>query len=346
MADSYTTGQSISSYGSFGTTSPTPSSTTYTLGQSISEFGSFQSPANTKTSYFSYRYPLTKLTSADDYLKIDIFDYIPPGFESASGNFALPSSDTVGYNNPIGTIMLPVPESIGDNNYTNWGPSEFNPLQAAAARVAGGVIDAKTAQDALNTMTGEVDRVFKAAKSGTTQKYLQALGISFASNIVLGRGSVGNINEVASRFEGIVVNSNVELVFTGVKLRDGFVFTFDIVPRSKKESDEVKNIIRTFKQASAAKKGVTGAGAAGLFLKAPNVFKIQYMSGGRPHPYLNKFKICALQGVGVDYTGSGTYATYSDATPVNMKLTLAFQELTPIYAEDYDTAEGQQGVGY
>ena len=343
MADSYTTGQSISSYGSFGTTSPTSSSTTYTTGQSISEFGSFQS--STKTGYFSHRYPLTKLTSADDYLKIDVFEYVPPGFESQPGSFALPSSDTVGYNNPIGTIILPVPETIGDNNYTNWGPSELNPLQAAATRVASGVISAEKGQDIVTAMTGEIDRVFGAAKSGTTQKYLQALGISFASNVVLGRGGVGNINEVASRYAGVVVNSNVELIFSGVKLRDGFVFSFDIVPRSKKEAEEVKQIIRIFKQSSAARKGVSGAGA-GLFLKAPNVFKIQYMSGGRPHPYLNKFKICALQGVSVDYTSSGTYATYSDATPVNMKLSLGFQELTPIYAEDYDTLEGNQGVGY
>ncbi len=45
-------------------------------------------------------------------------------------------------------------------------------------------------------------------------------------------------------------------------------------------------------------------------------------------------------------TGSNTYATYSDGTPVHMQLTLQFQELTPIYAEDYDSTEGKSGVGY
>ena len=48
----------------------------------------------------------------------------------------------------------------------------------------------------------------------------------------------------------------------------------------------------------------------------------------------------------VDYTGAGTYATYSDATPVHMKVSLSFQELTPIYAEDYDEGQGTGGVGY
>ena len=78
----------------------------------------------------------------------------------------------------------------------------------------------------------------------------------------------------------------------------------------------------------------TGA-AAGLFLKSPSVFRLKYMSGGQPHPYLNTFKICALTGTTVNYTASGTYATYSDATPVHMNMTLQFQELTPIYHEDY-----------
>jgi hypothetical protein len=65
------------------------------------------------------------------------------------------------------------------------------------------------------------------------------------------------------------------------------------------------------------------------------VFRLKYMSGGQPHPYLNTFKICALTGTTVNYTASGTYATYSDATPVHMNMTLQFQELTPIYHEDY-----------
>ena len=53
----------------------------------------------------------------------------------------------------------------------------------------------------------------------------------------------------------------------------------------------------------------------------------------------------ALVNMSVNYTGSGTYATYSDATPVHMKLSLSFQELNPVYAEDYDK-EGKDGVGF
>ena len=118
-------------------------------------------------------------------------------------------------------------------------------------------------------------------------------------------------------------------------LRGGFPFSFNLTPRSQTESLMVRDIIRFFKIESAVQKGREKGNAAGLFLKSPSVFKIQYMSGGKSHPWLNEFKICALTNMAVKYTGSGTYATYSDGAPVHMILSLSFQELTPIYREDY-----------
>jgi hypothetical protein len=81
-------------------------------------------------------------------------------------------------------------------------------------------------------------------------------------------------------------------------------------------------------------------------LKAPNVFKITYRSGNKDHPFLNRFKVCALLGMAVDYASSGTYSTYPDATPTHMKMSLSFQELTPIYRQDYNSGIGRDGVGY
>ena len=50
--------------------------------------------------------------------------------------------------------------------------------------------------------------------------------------------------------------------------------------------------------------------------------------------------------MGMNYTGSGSYTTYADKTPVHMKLNLSFTELNPIYNEDYDSNVGKQPVGY
>ena len=88
------------------------------------------------------------------------------------------------------------------------------------------------------------------------------------------------------------------------------------------------------------------SGGTGLFISAPSIFKISYKSGGSPHPFLPVFKPCALINMEVNYTGSGIYATYNDGTPVHLKLTLSFQELNPVYFEDYSSTDGSKGVGY
>ena len=299
---------------------------------------------------FNYRYPYTKLTTSDDYLKITFLEYKPPGLIPREGTFALPSSDdvyaNVGGKDDVrivkGTVILPIPDDIKDSNSVKWGGSSLGPIDAAVAAGVAGVFGTKSADDFKNKLTSTRDKIIDAAKSGTTQKAIQAGLINFAVNSLLGK----NNSNPTSRFAGAVINSNIELLFEGISLRQPFSFSYDIVPRSEKEAAVVKEIIKKFKIHGAAKKGRVAEGAAGLFLKAPEVFRIEYMSGGRPHPYLNRFKICALHNITVNYTGSGTYATYSDATPVHMTMTLTFQELTPIYAEDYETGPGSEGTGF
>lgn len=301
---------------------------------------------------FNYRYPLTKLTTSDDYLRITFLQYKSPGLIPREGTFALPSSDDV-YGNvgdpndrpqQKGTVILPIPDNIQDSNSVKWGGSELGPGGALAVGLGAGLLDTKSVDDLKNKLMTTATKLKDAGMSGTTQQMIQAVIIGKGANIAIGK----NIptSQITSRFAGAVFNSNIELLFDGIALRQPFSFSYDIVPRSEREAMVVKEIIRKFKIHSAAKKGTVAEGAAGLFLKAPEVFKIEYMSGGSPHPYLNRFKMCALMNITVNYTGSGTYATYSDATPVHMTMTLTFQELTPIYAEDYETGTGRQGTGF
>ena len=48
----------------------------------------------------------------------------------------------------------------------------------------------------------------------------------------------------------------------------------------------------------------------------------------------------------VNYTNAGTYASYSDGTPVAIRLNMTFKEINPIYNEDYLQPEAGSGVGY
>lgn len=295
------------------------------------------------------RYPFKNIDQSDDYLKIDVLNYIPPGINSNfSQSFAQNSSDTAGYGNSqiLGSVILPIPEDISDANQTDWQPGTMNAMQATAV---GAALKTITSESLIDGVGSVVTDIFNAAKNASqTSVGQQAIQSGFAAKIA--ENITGNeVSGILPRLTGAVLNENTELLFNGVVLRPAFQFRFDMVPRSESESSQIKEIIRLFKSQMAAKKGLETGAAAGLFLKSPSVFRLQYMSGGQPHPYLNTFKICALTGTTVNYTASGTYATYSDATPVHMNMTLQFQELTPIYHEDYvDQGGGFKltGTGY
>lgn len=291
-----------------------------------------------------FRYPYKKLEKNEDYLKIECLEYRPPGIGESFGvsDFGLASSDdayrSVGQKDIRGTIILPIPEGLPQNgNSVSWGDSKINPLQAGLIgvgneAVTGGPIEGVKAL--FNTGA----KVLEAAQTGVGQKAVQSGFVSAAVGQLLAQDNL--FADVLGRQTGAVFNENVELLFRGINLRDAFSFTFDIIPRFKKEAEEVKQMIIFLKKEMSAKKGTSSGSASGLFLKAPSVFKIQYMSGGKPHPYLNRFKICAMPSLSVNFNGSNTYATYSDGTPVHMQLTLTFQELTPIYDVDYNNPVG------
>ena len=303
----------------------------------------YKAAANRAPSSKIFRYPLKNIDKSDDYLQIESLDYVPPGLNLSETSFAQNSSDDVGYGNKTirGTVILPIPEGIQDSNSASWGEGMMDPLQTAVMGAAAGIIGSGDAATAgVNAIKSLFGKLGAASQTATGQDALQTFFASKASQALIGTGDFG---QAFSRSTGAVFNSNTELLFNGVSLRSGFSFSFDMVPRSKKESDEIKNIIRFFKSESAAQKGAASGDASGLFLKSPSVFRLRYMSGGQPHPFLNQFKICALNAMSVNYTASGTYATYSDATPVHMQMTLTFQELTPIYREDYIEAGSKTG---
>jgi len=303
----------------------------------------------------SFRYPLKNIDASDDFLKIQSFEYVPPGLNLSLNTFAQNSSDDkvesggYGPKKIKGTVILPIPENIQDSNQASWGAGQMDPLQTITTGLAAKSITGEELTKATKeAFTKLANTVSSASKTGTTQSMVQTFFATEAAKALLG---TGDFQQNLSRQTGSVFNSNIELLFSGVSLRSGFSFDFNMIPRSKKESEQIKDIIRFFKSEMAAKKGAETGAAAGLFIKSPSVFKLQYMSGGKSHPFLNQFKICALTNMNVNYTGSGTYATYSDATPVHMIMTLAFQELTPIYNEDYFDKDGEfrktlTGTGY
>lgn len=286
------------------------------------------------------RYPNQKIESSDDYLEIGIVKYVPPGINASTSLIQRTSSGSL--EKPFSFIYLPIPQNIADSNSVDWGDDSLNSLSAFGLGATADIMQSE------NAVKGVVDALKSAVGVGigllTDANGQNLLTSKLASEAVRSLGANTTLEGVLSRSSGQVLNPNMELLFKGVKLRS-HNFTFDLAPRDEPEAYQVKQIVRRFKQEMAARSSST-SGGTGLFISAPSVFKISYKSGGRPHPFLPVIKPCALINMEVNYTGSGVYATYDNGTPVHMKLTLSFQELNPIYYEDYNTADGLNGVGY
>ncbi len=253
------------------------------------------------------------------------------------------SSDPAGFQEKIlYYIELPIPQQITDSTSVTWGEDSMNIMQAAAAGLASGIVEqgpiefANTLSDiAQNLELPNVsDDTVRAIKKSLAGEALNQAGVSVSAQSLLGRAT------------GQILNSNLELLFQGVSLRS-FPFNITFSPRSRPESERVKDIIRHLKKSMVAKRGETAFGMnGGIFLNPPDIFLLRYLSNGKDHPFLNVFKPCALTNMSVNYTGAGTYATYGDATPVNIKVSLMFKEINPVYAEDYTESQGLSGVGF
>jgi len=286
------------------------------------------------------RYPKFDIYEDTDYLKIDVMRYVPLGFTPGKDvltNGLRKSKDQYKGKDPLGSILLPIPQSISDTNSTGWGQDSIN---AGAAYAMGVTNDVITGDNFFGGIMGAIKQagvdIGNLAQDGSTREAVNAGFGAAAANLFGGNTS---FEGVLARSSGQILNPNTELLFNGIKLRS-FNFTFALAPRNKDEATDIKQIIRILKTNMAPTTNSGGSKVTGLFLKSPNVFQLTYMKGAKEHPHLNKFIIAALTNMQVNYTASGTYATYDDGMPVYMTMTLSFQELSPIYAENQDKSGG------
>ena len=304
------------------------------------------------------RYPSEILNDFTDYLQINVVEYSSSGkrltenikFEDLVGK---PGSRKNTGRKLIRSIILPIPSNVQDGNTVNYEDSRLNGLTGAVASAAAGSMNVS-----LSDLGGDFSKlgnefVNNLGGFGTAQDLLNKFLVSQTAGLVGGNLSV---NSLLAREQGAIFNPNMELLFNGPTIRS-FRFQFKMTPRSQKEGQEVRKIIREFKRSMAPKVTAVGDNNNHLFLKTPDVFELTYRQGKENHKFLNKFKQCVLQDISVNYTGEGTYATYDDGTPVSMIMDLTFKELEPIYDTDYYTdkndndlngvnLENTNGVGY
>ena len=268
------------------------------------------------------RYPIN-MNENQDCIQFKIIEYTPSKLGLTESE-DIKLRTTFGTRNALSTITLPMPSGgITDRNSVSWQNGELNAAQDALAGVAMNLILGGPAAG-----TDVAKKELEKATAGN-KDLIKAIIAAKSTETAIGT------NNLLSRAFGVQINQNLELLFDGPQLRD-FSFSFKMTPRSKLEAIRVRSIIRTFKQAMSVKRSESV-----LLLKAPHTFRISYLTSTKDHPYLNRFKECALTNCSVNYTPDGQYMSYDDSSPDGRSMTayelsLSFNELEPIFDDDSD----------
>lgn len=266
-------------------------------------------------------YPVAMRRSLQDNLKIDVVKFNPKKMQGGvSQDREFPKGST------IGSVILPVPTSVQDGNQTSWGSGTMTAVQMAAANIVKSALGDEGGTGAV----GEAQTALEQA-SADAESAKEALGSYFTEQLT-------GTTDLLARTSGQVLNPNMELLFKGPALRS-FTFSWKMSPRDQKESIEIAKIIRMFKQSMAPQKT-----DAGLFLKAPSIYKLTFNQGTGRHKFLPRMKECALNNCAVNYTPDGSYMTYDNAAMVALEMSLSFQEMEPIY--NNDMSHSDDSIGY
>ena len=273
------------------------------------------------------RYPVGSPTYLrSDYIRFSAVKYEPASINTNSFAISFNTGEVLG-----ASVYLPIQGGISDSNGVGWNEEVINPIQVAGADIAmqtmsnGGDGLVNSTSNLVDKFTGFSDDIKTAIKASVTESAIGA--------------------NILPRTQRAIFNPNTELLFNGPQLR-AFTFTFKLLPRNATEAANIKKIIRFFKVNMAAR-----TTEAQLFLKAPNIFRIEYIHKEEDnHRGLNLIKDCALQNFSVDYTPDGSYMTVGDdseGTMFSYNLTMSFMELVPVYSKDYDDEKaGNHPIGY
>lgn len=301
------------------------------------------------------KYPVDLLELQQDFLKIQQYEL---SAVNASEVFADPKSALAGGLKPLGgrqkeprgTLYLPIPNNAADSNATAWGSDQMNNLTASVVALTAGNLTgaglASALSSGLNALTGFnpaqaimigrvvdeaggmdalSDEMMKQVKASLTSALLKQASFDVPAEQILARS-------------GVVPNSNLELLFNNVTLRE-FTFSYRMSPRSSNEAEMVKKIIHFFKRGMAAKRNPgTNTEGAGTFLGTPNIFELSYQTGINDEiTGMNKFKLCALTNFAVNYSPDGQFSAYEEGQPVSYNIAMSFSEIEPVYESDYGT---------
>lgn len=231
-------------------------------------------------------------------------------------------------------IVLPVPSNLQVQQGASYSDTELGIFGAMAAGQISGS-DIGSATTALSdVISGKIKAATDQFKSGDNDEAMKVAGAlapaavggltgtalgGVAGLLALG-GASGGVTAGISRDLGLAVNPHLAVVFQGVGFRT-HSFQYKFIARNQAESDQIKDIINTFKYAM-----LPSYEAGGLAFAYPDEFQIEFAES--ISPYLYDIGTSVLESVDVQYNGEGIPLFFeSTGAPVSITLSMQFKEI-------------------
>jgi hypothetical protein len=313
--------------------------------RSSSEVGTMMWPAN--------------LTTAYDYLHIEIVRFVPisqalsggqfttatsafpttidkigslPGFRNLNASTNISNIQLRSGTDKFADIYLPVPEQLNYADQPKWSEQDIGAVNKMAPSVVKNLFEGNSsgAAESLQTLAA-------GGKIGKIKDILEKMGLGL------------NFNALTQGIGGKVMNPYTEQIFEGIGMRS-FDMSWKLVPRSQFEQTKISDMIKRIRSLTLPNySGSLGTAAAGQdtseidtlsdrWLEVPNIFRLTWKTtGGAEITSIPKIKPCVCTNVQVSYTPDNVWATHminDQPHPVAYNLTMSFKETEIITGQD------------
>ena len=236
----------------------------------------------------------------------------------ASIQFTVFKRTTIKSSSPVEYINLYMPEELSMPSTVKWGDEPLGVMGAGLAAARSG--------SSISQAAGNVG----AAMGVGVAKWMATNGVAALGKMAGTSFSAEKAGTAASVGAGMITNPYLTAVFQGVDFRS-FMFKFKFSPHSMKDCDLIDNIVRTFRSSS-----LPAASMGGAMMDYPDEFEIAYKFGGKPHPWLKKFKRAVLADIDVSYGIGDQWSQYRNGFPTMIVLNMKFKEIALVLRNDVE----------
>jgi hypothetical protein len=240
--------------------------------------------------------------------------------------FTINETDPISYQKTSNIIQSggEVATALQSGNLVDIGSSANNFKKSVGENINLSLTKRKTRQGATIALympdTVNVQYTPQYNNLGLRNTLIKALPNAVEKNVTAAIQS--DITRLALATQGLALNPLNQLLFDSIDFRT-YQLAFTFTPYSQQEAEDVKQIIKLFKEAALPR--ITDA-AFGMFFIPPSTFSIDFLYNGRTNTGISRVTESVIESIDVNYAPNG-WSAHTDGAPVQTTLTMNFKEI-------------------